>query len=182
VARAQLHHRPRGDLPGTKLTLRIGDRLALRATTPRDEPFLRRLHAEVDAAVPLADAGLGDLVALQYDARDRDLARRFPRARDSIVLCDGEPVGRLWVDAGESGRWRLLDLAVLARRRRRGIATAVLEALIAAAEDAGAEIALTVERRNTDAVHLYRRLGFEDEDGDEVHRSLVRRPSSDQPR
>lgn len=98
------------------------------------------------------------------------------------MLCDGEPVGRLWVDAGESGRWRVLDLAVVAERRRQGIATAVLEALIAAAEEAGAEIALTVERRNTDAMRLYMRLGFEDDGGDEVHRSLRCRPSRGQAR
>jgi ribosomal protein S18 acetylase RimI-like enzyme len=182
VARAQLHHRPRGDLSVTKLSPRLGDRLTLRGTTPRDQPFLRRLHAEAHAAAPLADAALDDLVALQYEARDRDLARRFPRARDSIVLCDGEPAGRLWIDTSESGRWRVLDLAVVAERRRHGIATAVLDALITAAEDAGAEIALTVERRNTAAVRLYLRLGFEDEGGDPVHRSMIRRPSRDEER
>lgn len=98
------------------------------------------------------------------------------------MLRDGEPVGRLWLDAGESGRWRLLDLAVVAKRRRQGIATAVLGALIAAAEDSGAEIALTVERRNADALRLYLRLGFEDEGGDPVHRSMIRRPSRDESR
>jgi ribosomal protein S18 acetylase RimI-like enzyme len=150
--------------------------------SPGDETFLRRLHAETETAVPLADAGLEDLLAHQYDARDRELARRFPGAEDSIVLCDGEPVGRLWVDAGGSRRWRLLDLAVVAERRRQGIATAVLEALLAEARDAGAEVALSVERRNAGAVRVYRRLGFEDDGGDAVHRSLLYRPSRDESR
>lgn len=93
------------------------------------------------------------------------------------MLCDGAPVGRLWVDASGSRRWRVLDLAVLAERRREGLATAVLGALLEDAESAGAEVALTVERRNAEALRLYRRLGFEDAGGDEVWRSMRCRPS-----
>lgn len=123
----------------------------------------------------MALGGLEDLVALQYDARQQDVSARFPRAVDLLVLLDGDPVGRLWVDQ-HSRPWRVLDLAVAIERRRQGIGSEVLGALLGEAEEARVEVALSVERLNGAAIALYRRLGFEEVGGDEVHLTMLFRP------
>lgn len=174
MARGQLHHRPRGNLPLPQLNARIPAPLAFREALEDDEAFLRALFAQ-SAAAPVGVGG-DHLAALQYDARRRDFAARFPQAVDAIVLLRGEAVGRLWM-ASVSQPWRILDLVVAADRRGRGIGSAVLTALLAEAAAVEAEVALSVELRNEGAVRLYRRLGFEQAGADAVHLAMLHRPS-----
>jgi len=73
----------------------------------------------------------------------------------------GELVGYLivsrYVDA-----WHVMNVAVAAAYRRRGIASALLERLFAVtADDAQRGYTLEVRVSNTDAMRLYERLGFE---------------------
>ncbi len=67
---------------------------------------------------------------------------------------------RLFTRARE-GEWRVAALAVASRARGRGVGTALLEALTAAAREAGARtLLLEVVDTNERALSLYERLGF----------------------
>ncbi len=56
--------------------------------------------------------------------------------------------------------WHIMNVSVDPDRRRRGIATALLEALFEKVGDADAQLTLEVRRTNRAALELYDRLGF----------------------
>jgi ribosomal-protein-alanine N-acetyltransferase len=56
--------------------------------------------------------------------------------------------------------WHVMNVAVDPDRRRRGIATALLAALLRAIADREAQVTLEVRRSNTGALALYERFGF----------------------
>ena len=56
--------------------------------------------------------------------------------------------------------WHIMNVSVDPDRRRRGIATAMLEALFERVGDPEAQFTLEVRRTNQAAIELYERLGF----------------------
>jgi ribosomal protein S18 acetylase RimI-like enzyme len=143
--------------------LDVAESARLREAGPADEPLLFALFAE-DRAAQLALAGLGagqarTLIEMQYRGRAMTYAAHCPEAVDLILLGgDGTPVGRLLLDRN-STRWRIIDIAVLAAHRGRGIGTEALRECQRQAAAAGVGLELQVEPLNP-AHRLYRRLGF----------------------
>ncbi len=64
-------------------------------------------------------------------------------------------IGRAYSDA-----WHLMDLAVAPGARREGVATALLERFVEAADKADHPVLLEVRPSNTEALALYRKWGF----------------------
>ena len=56
--------------------------------------------------------------------------------------------------------WHIMNIAVDPAERRRGVATALLSALLERADDAQARYTLEVRRSNSVAIRLYEREGF----------------------
>jgi ribosomal-protein-alanine N-acetyltransferase len=56
--------------------------------------------------------------------------------------------------------WHLMNVSVDPRRRREGIASALLTALIERIGDPGAQLTLEVRQSNGGAIDLYQRFGF----------------------
>ena len=56
--------------------------------------------------------------------------------------------------------WHLMNVAVDDRRRRRGIATALMTHLFDEADRAGSDYTLEVRRSNAPAIAMYERFGF----------------------
>ena len=56
--------------------------------------------------------------------------------------------------------WHVMNIAVDPDRRRHGIATALLTALLREVAERGAQVTLEVRRSNTGALALYERFGF----------------------
>jgi [ribosomal protein S18]-alanine N-acetyltransferase len=123
--------------------------LSVLRATPADAQDCAKLHADLfDPAwdVRSFEGLLGQPAAVAFVAR----------------LATGQPVGFILgqVAADEA---EILTLAVRAERRRQGIATGLIEALIGAARGAGARVLfLDVAAGNTAALALYRRLRFEE--------------------
>lgn len=99
------------------------------------------------------------LVAQQFQAQTADQARRYPRARLSIIEADGAPVGRLAVGRDEQAL-RLIDIAILPERQRQGVGAHVIGGLLEEAATLGLPVHLGVTLANGGAERLYRRLGF----------------------
>lgn len=136
--------------------------IALRPIQPGDEPFLLRVYASTREAelapVPWSEEEKQRFVAMQFIAQHRYYQEHYPGAGFDIILRDGEPAGRLYVD-----RWpeeiRIVDIALLPEHRGAGIGTRLLEAIFAEAEAAGKPVTIHVEVNNP-ARRWYDRLGF----------------------
>ena len=71
----------------------------------------------------------------------------------------GEVVGYLICSRYDTV-WHVMNVSTHPERRRLGIATAMLEALLARIGDPGAQLTLEVRRSNAAAIALYEGLGF----------------------
>jgi len=122
--------------------------LILLRATPADAQDCAKLHA--------------DLFAPAWDARSFASLLGQPAAVAFVARQGAQTVafilGQVAADEAE-----IVTLGVRADRRRQGIATRLIEALIGAARGAGARaLFLDVAAGNTAALALYRRLRFEE--------------------
>lgn len=151
------------------MTYAICDKTAscfLRSAQTEDEPFLFRLFAESQEhlAAFRSNAELyRSLIETQYRGRKQSYAAEYPRAADAILCLRDEagkalPVGRMLVDCAP-GRWRIVDIAVLAAHRGQGLGNWALRLCQGQSQAAGARLALAVRPENR-ARRLYERLGF----------------------
>jgi len=94
----------------------------------------------------------------QFEAQDAHYLTHYPNASREIILVDGEPVGRLYVD-----RWpkeiRIMEITLLPEARGHGVGGRLLADLQSEARNAGKILSIHVERFNP-ALTLYSRLGF----------------------
>src|SRR5882672_8784903 len=99
------------------------DTVTLRPVAPGDEPFLRALYASTrkDELAPLGwtPAQREAFLDLQFRARESQYRSQFPGAGARLVLVEGEPAGRLYVERGEL-LIRIIDIAIAPARRGRG--------------------------------------------------------------
>ncbi len=134
----------------------------LRPATEADRPFLTWLYGSTRTAelalVDWDDAQRTAFVAMQFEAQDRHYRAHYPGAAFDVVEVDGEPAGRLYVHRGPDGI-RIIDVILAPAVRRRGIGTALLQALMAEADARQQVLSIHVEVTNP-ARSLYERLGF----------------------
>lgn len=136
--------------------------IELRPITPGDEELLYRVYAstrtEELAPVPWGEEQKEAFLRMQFSAQHRYYQAQFPRAQYSVLLLDGRPIGRLYVDR-RADELRLLDIALLPEYRGAGLGGAMIRDLLAEAAGARLPVRIHVERFNR-ALGLYRRLGF----------------------
>ncbi len=75
------------------------------------------------------------------------------------IIKDGQTVGYYALSKQESGEWELDDFYLFASARKQGIGTQVLQKIMT--DTHPDPIFLYVFRKNTGAVRLYQRMGFE---------------------
>jgi GNAT superfamily N-acetyltransferase len=97
-----------------------------------------------------------------------------------VVLVDGEPAGRLIV-ADLPDEVLVVDIALLAAFRGRGVGTRLLAPILARADAAGRAVGIHVERFNR-ALRLYERLEFRAVGDDGVYLKLERPAAVSQPK
>jgi ribosomal protein S18 acetylase RimI-like enzyme len=152
----------------------------LRPVEPGDEEFLYRVYAstrtEELAVVPWDDDAKEAFLRMQFAAQDTWYHEQMPDASYQVVLVDGEPAGRLYVDRRED-EIRIVDIALLPEHRGRGLGTALLRELLEEADAAGKPVTIHLERFNP-ALRLYERLGFAQVEDQGVYLFLERRPVS----
>jgi ribosomal protein S18 acetylase RimI-like enzyme len=133
----------------------------IRPAGPSDAPFLFALYrsAREQEFAFLPPAQLEQILRMQFDAQLRGYAAQYPNAEDWIILSDSKPAGRLlWCE--QAGELCVVDIAVLAQLRNRGLGTYGLELAIRRAKELGKPLRLSVRQSNDAAIRLYRRLGF----------------------
>jgi GNAT superfamily N-acetyltransferase len=140
----------------------VSDGITLRPAGPPDRDFLLRVYAESRAEELAATGWTGAeqdaFCRDQFAAQDRHYREHFPGCEFLVVERDGRPIGRLYRDLRED-EIRVVDIALLAAERGRGVGGRLLEDILAEARDRGLEVRIHVERTNP-ARRLYDRLGF----------------------
>lgn len=152
--------------------------VTLRAAQEDDLPLLRRVYASTRqaelASFDWDEAQRAWFLGMQFDLQARAFARAYPEADWQVVVCDGQPSGRLIVDRC-SHSIRLVDIALLPDYRSAGIGSELLRRLLDEATAAGKPVVLHVARSNP-AGALYQRLGFVVSARDEVYLEMQWRP------
>jgi ribosomal protein S18 acetylase RimI-like enzyme len=136
--------------------------LTLRPAGDDDCEFLYRVYvgarAGEFAALSWSGPQLDAFLRMQFNAQQAAYRGAFPNARHSIILCDGEPAGRLLVARTDEGL-RLVDISLLPERRGAGVGAALIKELQDEAGREGVPLRLQVLKTNP-ALRLYERLGF----------------------
>ena len=145
-------------------------RFSLRPEQPEDEEFRFELYASTRAeeldALGWPQEARARFLELQFKAA-QGYYQEFPKADFQIVLVDGQRVGRIVLDRAAEA-WELVDIALLAEYRNRGLGTALIQRLQTEAAAAGKPLRLTVLKGHR-AARLYKRLGFVKNRETEVH-------------
>jgi ribosomal protein S18 acetylase RimI-like enzyme len=137
-------------------------RITLRAVEPADEPHLLAVYGGTRedelATTDWDDARKRAFVKQQFRAQDVYYRANYANASYDVILVDGQPAGRLY-----TARWpdevRIMDIALLAPFRRRGVGSHLLKDLQREGAAAGKVLRIHVERFNP-ALSMYMRLGF----------------------
>lgn len=136
--------------------------VSFRRVASEDAPFLYEVYASTRthelATLPWNDAQKEAFLRMQFEAQRRDYEQRFADACFEIVLLDGRPAGRLYVDRRPDAI-HVIDIALLPEHRNRGIGTSILRDLQSEAAAAGKRVTIYVELHNP-ARRFYDRLGF----------------------
>lgn len=95
---------------------------------------------------------------MQFRAQDTHYRSYHPASTFDLILLDGEPAGRIYVER-QPHEILLLDIALLPAQRGHGVGGRIMQDLLAEAAAAGQSVRLHVESYNP-AKRLYLRLGF----------------------
>ena len=146
--------------------------VSLRPVRADDREFLLDVYAsgrEIElAAVPWDDAMKRVFVEHQYDAQDAYYKQEYEGSTHEIILYDGEPAGRMYLHRS-SAEIAILDMAVLPRYRKLGIASTLVNRLQDEAAADGRSIRIFLETFNPASV-LLTRLGFTQTSDDGISR------------
>ncbi|WP_243057039.1 GNAT family N-acetyltransferase [Nocardioides sp. SR21] len=153
--------------------------MMMRPATPEDADFLRGLFSDVRGAdlVSVEPVQRRTLLAIQWRGRETQYAAAYPRAVDHIIEAEGRPAGRILVDE-TADDVHVVDIAVAADARGRGLGGAALRAWCDRADESGRTLSLTVAPGNP-ARRLYERLGLEAVAEDQTAVRMRRQPKED---
>ncbi|MGH6834119.1 MAG: GNAT family N-acetyltransferase [Methylocella sp.] len=99
------------------------------------------------------------LMRQQFAGQSASYRANYPNARFEIVERDGAPIGRI-VTARAPDAMLIVDIALIASQRRRGIGASLVNGVLDEARAAGLPVRLSVFASNPDALRFYLRLGF----------------------
>jgi ribosomal protein S18 acetylase RimI-like enzyme len=128
---------------------------------PDDEDFLQRLYFSTREdlnLLPLEDMQKQAFIQMQYTAQKQQYRAHYPNADHDLILLDGTPVGRLFVDRGLDAIY-LVDISLLTEYRGMNIGSAMMNDLVEEAGKAGTALSLHVLKTNP-AARLYLRMGL----------------------
>ncbi len=94
----------------------------------------------------------------QFELQYRDHSSTYPNAEHDIILLDGTPIGRWYVER-KPDYILAIDLMILPEYRGRGFGASIVRALQEEAALSGKRVVASVERWNP-AWRLWERIGF----------------------
>jgi ribosomal protein S18 acetylase RimI-like enzyme len=136
--------------------------LSFRPITPEDDRFLAQVYAstrqEELQIVPWSETEKAAFLQQQFTAQHRFYQEQFTAAEFLIVLHQGQPIGRLYVDR-RPNEISIIDIALLPAHRNQGIGSTLLRNILAEAQQINLPVRIHVEQYNP-AQRWYTRFGF----------------------
>jgi ribosomal protein S18 acetylase RimI-like enzyme len=136
--------------------------LSLRTITPEDRKFLFLVYASTRqpemAALEWTVNQKIEFLRMQFNAQHTYYQEQFSNASFQIILLNGEPIGRLYVDHRDD-EIRIIDIALLMEYRNQGFGTELMTNILTEAKNSLLPVRIHVEQFNP-AMQLYKRLGF----------------------
>lgn len=136
--------------------------ISLRPLQELDLPFLYRVYASTRedelSVVPWSTEQKTGFLRMQFEAQHAYYQQQFPGASYDIVLVNGKPAGRLYVDRRQD-EIRIIDIALLPEYRGKGTGSELLQGILREARSLQVPTRIHVESNNP-AMNLYERLGF----------------------
>jgi len=140
----------------------VEESISLRPTTDDDQEFLLELYKNSRGddlrGLGWEESRISEFLEMQYEAHQNFLKNDYQDADEQIVLLDGLAVGHLSVEQ-RANEIRLVDLALLAEHRNRGIGALLIQQVQEQSAAARRPLRLQVIRFNR-VVTLLERLGF----------------------
>lgn len=145
--------------------------VTLRPALEADEAFLLDVYSGTRSD-ELNQTGWDDaqqraFIKLQFVAQQQHYRTYYPQGEHHIILLNEKPIGRLYV-ARSPEEIRILDLALLAEHRNKGIGTHIIKDLVAESRRTGHPVRIYVENFNR-ALRLFERMGFSQVDEKGFH-------------
>jgi ribosomal protein S18 acetylase RimI-like enzyme len=140
--------------------------IRFRPVMQEDQEFLFRLYAstrlEEMAVTGWREIQVEEFLRMQFSLQHTQYIQNYKGASFDIILVDGIPAGRLYVDRGEDSI-RVIEISILPEFRRKGIGGSILRGLTEEAEAKGKIISLHVEMNNP-VLGFYKTLGFREKE------------------
>ena len=154
--------------------------ITLRPITLKDEELLYEIYAstreEELAVTGWDDAQKQAFLKMQFYAQHKYYIEQFRKASFDMILLDGDPVGRLYVDRRKA-EIHVIDITLLPNYRNRGIGLTLFKAIMAEGQQSGRFVSIYVERFNR-ARRFYARLGFQEIEHDDIYYFMKWQPLS----
>lgn len=157
--------------------------ITLRPFTPQDQEFLFQLYSDTRRD-EVASWGWGQpqqdmFLRMQFNAQQSWYQSAYKGATHNIIECEDAasgriPVGRMLVLRSADANL-LVDIALLAAYRGRGVGDKLLRDLLGQSQNAGIPVRLQVLKNNP-ARKLYDRLGFVQTGEDDMYFQMERQP------
>jgi GNAT superfamily N-acetyltransferase len=136
--------------------------IALRPARREDDEFLcsvygssRELELE---QVPWSAEQREAFIRFQFEAQRQHYQTEYPEAEHQIILINGQPVGRLYVDR-RATEIRIMDITLLTASRGQGAGARLIEGLMEEARQSRKRLTIYIESFNRSR-RLFERLGF----------------------
>ncbi|HEY5892925.1 MAG TPA: GNAT family N-acetyltransferase [Chthoniobacterales bacterium] len=143
--------------------LRVYQPLTFRPLQPGDETFLYEVYASTReqemalwASSPEEKAAF---LRMQFEAQHAFYQKQFPNGDFFLVLSDGRPVGRLYLE-DQGNEVLLIEVALLPKSRRLGLGRRLFEALFEVGTSRDCFMVGHVEWWNP-AIYFFLRIGFQ---------------------
>ena len=152
----------------------------MRVIGEADAPFLRKLYGstrtEELSVLDWTGQQKEEFLDMQFNAQHKYYQSVYKNTEFLVVMLDGEPAGRLYLDRRED-EIRIVDIALLPEYRNSGTGTSLLMDVLREGEEKQLPVRIHVENYNP-ALRLYHRLGFEIVGNTGVYHLLEWRPKS----
>lgn len=149
----------------------ITPNVKLRPVTPEDETFLISVYGasreQELAMVPWTEEQRHAFVKFQYLAQLNYYQTEFPKSEHFIILADGEPVGRLFLDRRDA-QIRILDITILTRHRGKGFGVPVIRYVMDEALTVGKSVGINLDLFST-SQRTFEQLGFKPTEKTDSH-------------
>lgn len=158
--------------------IKLTEKVELRTVVlPDDADFLDEVYASTRADVDLLpwDPALKrEFILMQHRAQKAHYAEYYPNSNHYIVLFEGRPAGRHWIDYGPEDV-RFVDMAILPEFRGHGIGTVLFEDALKHAREMGLPAVLHVMKGHR-SIPMYKRMGFKFAGDNGAHDRMEWRP------